>query len=68
METNENKTRGSITKSEICTLYGFSRETLRKILNDLLFEDLKPLGYKKNSRIVPNIVYLKFQERWGEPL
>ncbi|RFC54860.1 hypothetical protein [Brumimicrobium aurantiacum] len=62
------KTRGTITKAEICDLYEFSGETLRKILNVHLYEELKPLGYKKRCKLVPNVVYRKFQEFWGEPL
>jgi hypothetical protein len=62
------KGKGTITKSEICGMYSFSRATLHKLFNRRYFERLKAEGYSKNSKIISNRVFKKFTEIYGEPM
>jgi hypothetical protein len=45
-----------------------SSTTLRKLLNERYFEELKPLGYRKSDKRLSPIVYSKFKEIWGDPI
>lgn len=58
-------------KSELLKLYaaqGLSASHLRYLLNVKYYEELKALGYCKNSQFLPPIVVGKFFEIYGKPL
>jgi hypothetical protein len=60
--------RGSISKSDICSIYNISREALRVLLNKRYFDDLKVYGYKKTDKFLPPVVYREFKKIYGEPI
>lgn len=58
-------------KSELLKLYanqGLSASQLRFLLNKKYFDQLAPLGYKKQSQFIPPIAVRKFFEIFGEPI
>lgn len=57
----------TFTKQQLCRLYGISRETLRVLMNVDFLDELKAVGYKKASNILPPKVLNKFFELYGEP-
>lgn len=57
-----------MSKGQLAELYDISRETLRKLLNQRYFEELKEEGYEKNQKILSPRVVNKFKEIWGAPL
>jgi len=63
-----NNIRGSITKQEVKQLYNFSCSTFKRLFNDRYFDQLAAVGYEKNSILIPNKVYQKFKEIYGEPI
>ncbi len=59
--------QGSITKSELIDIYGFSRTTFSYLFNQKYYDQFIALGYEKNKSILPPIVVQKFIELWGLP-
>lgn len=55
-------------KKDLKNLYGISHSTLRKLLNVTFYDELKPLGYQKDNRILSPCVVRKFIELYGEPI
>jgi hypothetical protein len=58
----------TVSKQQLCNLYGISRETLRRLLNVVFFEELAAVGYKKTCNLLSPKVYRKFTDLYGEPL
>ena len=56
-----------MSKQELCFKYGFSLTTLASLLNDRYFDQLEPLGYRKNDKILSPKVLAKFFDLYGEP-
>lgn len=46
------KRKGVVTKSELSEILGISNRTRAKYMNVILFDELKLLGYQKNSNIL----------------
>ena len=59
---------GILTKSELAESYGISTRHLSKLLNNDFFEDLKTVGYQKQSKYLSPNVINKFYELYGKPL
>lgn len=56
-----------MTKDELARAYKISPSTLRKLLNQRFYDDLKPLGYIKMNKTIPPIVVRKFIEIYDKP-
>lgn len=50
-------TKKAITKSELSEMLGISARTRAKYMNVLFYEELKKLGYQKNSNILNSRVF-----------
>jgi hypothetical protein len=57
----------TVTKKQLCNMYGFSAQYLRKLMNVEFYEELAAVGYKKTSNILSPKVYRKFTDLYGEP-
>lgn len=55
------------TKTELAAEYGFSLEKLRKLMNDVFYDDLLSVGYRKHESILSPRVLSKFYELYGHP-
>lgn len=60
--------QGTITKSELADMYGFSIDTLKRYLNKVYFEELKAVGYNKNQQILTPKILTTFFDLFGAPL
>lgn len=57
-----------MTKQELARLYNISLSTLRRLLNNRYYEELKAAGYRKTDQIIPPVVIRIFIEIYGPPL
>lgn len=57
-----------ITKKWLCIQYDMSPRLLGEYFNTQYFEELAAVGYKKNMKRIPPVVYRKFLELHGHPV
>lgn len=58
---------GIVTKKELRIMYGFSRETLRKLLNEKYFDQLLQFDYSKTSHHLSPRAFRFFVQSYGTP-
>lgn len=57
-----------MNKQDLAIKYNLSATTLRRLLNNTFFEELKAVGYDKSDKVLAPIVVRKFIELYGAPI
>lgn len=54
------------TKKLLCQHYSISRKVLGNYMNEIYFDELSLVGYRKEMRVLPPKVVRKFIELYGK--